>query len=183
MENLHTVGISNQIKTENGKIFWNYFMDVDTKDERIFSIIDKHMIGDYMVINTNKGYHIMSLFAFHKDIEKDIFFLISKELEKIGIKVDYIHYSEYSRIEEDFKVLRIGKKEKNIPDLEFKTFRTGEYTFAIQILRNFVFTMDLLRLYATDKNMSTMAKILLKYADFPDVKYHRETVFYQTPKR
>ena len=114
-------GIANKVLIDE-KPYWNVFFDIDTSKENIEIIKDvldniyitledyDLYLSPYIIVETTKGYHVVTLCAYPKEIEIAFFYLIKHQLRCNNIDVDYIHYIEFRKLKEDFKVLRISPK-------------------------------------------------------------------------
>ena len=137
-------GITNKIKYNNIHL-WNLFFEVDHDKKSEIIDVEKEfpeILGSYIRIQTNKGFHYIFVSLFNK-IEETIGFGILKDLyEKNNISIDYKHDTSYKKLKEDFKVLRISSKYgKPLPII--KKF--------IPKKQNKVFVMDIINFYKLDE--------------------------------
>jgi len=180
-----TVGISNLVKVSDTEIYYNFFFDVDYKEhnidmEKVERVMDECIPSPYLIIDTNKGCHILSLFAFDGNLEREIFFKVKSELMKLGLNPDYVHYSEYDKLKENFKVLRIGAKGLKENELKFIKFQWNEQMILMEWDLKCIFTPDLLKVYANPSNIDEFRDIFSKFKRMNIKKYTRETVLYMT---
>lgn len=114
---MYVLGITNKLFLKD-RYFYNLFFEIDYNGP--YSDIEEHILkdfGPYLIIETKKGYHFIFLDIITKQDETLRFLYLRERLfnNGYGRYIDYKHYTEYKKLKEDFKVLRISPKPNNIP--------------------------------------------------------------------
>lgn len=180
-------GMSSKIYLEaDDKEYYNVFMDIDFISDSVLSDILEFLNDiDFplFLISTKKGYHIISYVAYppkkEKEIYDKIFNFITVDLKQ---ELDYVHYMDYTKLKEDFNVLRVSIK-YNEYDLKPVLIKlpTNYIRMLIQS-EKVIFTPDIFYIYKVKDSLKTEFDNLK--SDFKDriYNYKRELILYETPK-